>query len=72
MTIAIILSASSVALGREPVAGIGLMQWGSYLLFILLAATAGKLAGLFWARRQMLRLADAAERLIDRGHLATT
>jgi hypothetical protein len=68
MTAAIVISILSVAFGPTPATAIPPLQWGSYLLFILLAATAGKLAGLFWARRQMLRLADAAERLIDRGN----
>lgn len=67
MTAAVMLSVASVALDPRGPAGLPLLSWGGYLLFIIATATAGKLAGLFWARKRMMRLAASVEALIDLG-----
>lgn len=42
----------------RPLAAIAPAEWLKLLLIVLAAGVAGKLAGLFWARRRLVRLAE--------------
>lgn len=64
MTIAFLLVAAALATDGRALAATPLLFWAAGFLFIAMAAAAGKLAGLLWARRQMVRLARSAGRAI--------
>lgn len=58
MAAAVLWIGLSLLLEPRPLAAVGLLEWLKLLLIVLAAGAVGKLAGLFWARRRLVRLAD--------------
>ena len=71
MTLAVLVSIASIALDPRGPWELPPLSWAGYLLFVLLTTTAGKLAGVLWARRQMIRLASSAESMLGKGEAVT-
>jgi hypothetical protein len=64
MAAAIGVTAWSLANGSRTLAAVPPIEWAGYLLLLVVASAAGKVAGLWWARTRMLRLVGEVERHI--------
>lgn len=56
MTMTLLVIAIRLFVSSRPLAGVGLLGWGEYLLAVVAAAVVGKLAGLLWAQSRLIRL----------------
>ena len=63
MTVAVLFRGLSIGLDPRGPGGVPLLGWAGYVLLVAAATALGKLAGLAWARRQMLHLAASVEAL---------